>query len=154
MTRSVIEEKRPKNPAWVRQDSMSVLGYPNSGWYHPRTGLFVISAVEVAEADIGPEYHISISKRGLHGSARRCSASESAVVLKQFDLENALEDNHTSIIRNFWMPVAERLVGIECECKAEEAKIVEGDFEWRPLTQGMADRARKIEEDRDAPSID
>lgn len=51
-------------------------------------------------------------------------------------LEGAEEDNHVphGKVRNFWRPVAELLVGKECECKAEEPVIREdkGDFIWRP----------------------
>ena len=36
-------------------------------------------------------------------------------------------------VRNFWRSVATGLIGLECECKAEEPAIIEdkGDFVWR-----------------------
>lgn len=53
-----------------------------------------------------------------------------------FQLDNGWEeDNHVpyGIARNFWRPLAENLVGIECKCKEEEPAIVEdkGDYVWR-----------------------
>ena len=95
----------------------------------------MFSAVEVAKdadnIDRGPEYHISISKDG----RRRCTRSEAIQVLKQFNLDGAEEDNHVpyGIVRNFWRPVAENLVGLECACKKDEPAIVEdkGDYVWR-----------------------
>lgn len=104
------------------------------GWRHP-TGLFAISAVEVAVdkdgIDRGPEYHISISKNGA-----RCSSFEAKWVLSAFGLNGAEEDNHVphGIARNFWRPVAERLIGLECACKKEEIAVREdkGDYVWRP----------------------
>jgi hypothetical protein len=142
MIQSVIPPKRPINPAWQVRDVELQTEYPAAAYYHPHLRLFVISAVEVVERDIGPEYHISISKESGNGQPRRCSADEARLVLKQFDAEGALEDNHSPVTRNFWMPVAHHLVGLECDCKEHETAIREGDFEWRPLTQKNADRAR------------
>ena len=107
----------------------------DSFWYLPRN-LFAISAVEtMADEDKGPEYHISISKP-LPSGVKRCDSNEARWVLAQFGLEGAEEDNHVPYgkVRNFWRPVANGLVGLECECKAEEPAVVEdkGDFVWRP----------------------
>ncbi|OTP79436.1 hypothetical protein PAMC26577_00815 [Caballeronia sordidicola] len=102
----------------------------------------MISAVEVAAAeggiDKGPEYHISISKQSKHGPGR-CTTAEAVWVCGQFELLEAEEDNHVpnGVVRNFWRPVADRLVGIECACKGDEPAIVEdkGDFIWRGVTR-------------------
>lgn len=139
---SIIKPKRPtisgwdqgpKPPAWVS------LGYEAEIWRHAETKLCVISAVEVAKdddsIDRGPEYHISISKDG----RKRCSSYEARQVLKQFGMDGAEEDNHvpSGVVRNFWRPVAENLVGLECACKEEEPAIVEdkGDYVWRGVTK-------------------
>jgi hypothetical protein len=143
---SVIKPKRPNNPCWRSAPAITGTPYPAEGWKHDRLGLFVISAVEVSDAAIGPEYHISITRsRPQKGKSRasRCSAQEAQLVLKQFDAEAALEDNHGPLVRSFWLPVAEQFVGMECDCKAEETAIADGDFEWRPLTRENADRAGK-----------
>jgi hypothetical protein len=72
------------------------------------------------------------------GTSIRCDSNEAKWVLDQFGLEGAEEDNHVpfGIVRNFWRPVADKLVGIECQCKAEEPEIREdkGDFIWRPTS--------------------
>ncbi|WP_288944446.1 hypothetical protein [uncultured Marinobacter sp.] len=145
MLDSVLKPKAPNNNVWRAREVERISEYPAIGFYHLRLKLFVISAVEVAEKEIGPEYHLSISKySGPYSQPRRCSMAEAQMVLKQFDAEGAKEDNHTSLIRSFWMPVNESLVGIECECKDQEAIIREGDFEWRPLTKENAERAERL----------
>ena len=136
---SIIPPRRPKDgtrwlrlpdpPPWV------TLGYAGERWWHDNGRLCVISAVEVAKDDDGiergPEYHLSISVAG-HA---RCSSMTARAVLADFGLEDAEEDNHvpSGVVRNFWRPVADRLVGLECTCKADEPAIVEdrGDFIWR-----------------------
>lgn len=103
-------------------------------WTHDESGLFVITAVEVAHDPgkpfLGPEYHISISRAG-----QRCDAAEALWVLAQFDLTEAREDNHVpgGIVRNFWRPVADHLAGYECPCVRDEPAMREnrGDYVWR-----------------------
>jgi hypothetical protein len=114
------------------------MGGVGRGYFHAERSLSVISAVEVVddgEIDKGPEYHISVSRQTPAGP-QRCTSDAARFVLKQFGLDGAEEDNHVpyGVVRNFWRPVADRFVGLECECKAEEPAIVEdkGDFVWRP----------------------
>lgn len=139
-TRSITSVKRPAGPGWreLPCDKRATMGYPGRTFYHEKTGLAVISAVEVADdgkIDKGPEYHISISKQKL-SAPTRCNSNEAKWVLREFRMDGAEEDNHVAhgVVRNFWRPVADRFVGLECECKAEEPAIVEdkGDFVWRP----------------------
>ncbi len=139
---SIIQPKYPsKKKQWLKFKSIphwATLGYAGEGWIHKSTGLSVISAVEVAEdkdhIDIGPHYHISISKNG-----SRCSRAEAQFVLKAFDLQDAEEDNHVpnGIVRNFFMPVAEKYIGRTCPCKDEEPAMIEdkGDYVWRGVSQ-------------------
>ncbi|MFC4727104.1 hypothetical protein [Coralloluteibacterium thermophilus] len=118
-----------------RPPSFATLGYTARAFRHAQRGLLVISAVEVAKdadgVDRGPEYHLSVSRE----PGRRCSSADARQVLRDFDLDEAEEDNHVAnaIVRNFWRPVADRFVGMECGCKAEETAIVEdrGDYVWR-----------------------
>lgn len=137
---SIIQVLRPNGPGW-QEMSCDVkrysLGFPARAYIHS-SGLFVISAVEtMSDEDKGPEYHISISRHHAAGPLR-CSTSAAKWVLRQFGLDGAEEDNHVPYgkVRNFWRPVANPLVGLECECKAEEPAIVEdkGDFTWRPIS--------------------
>ena len=126
---SALKPKTPNNSVWTENGSMPSQ-YANQGYIHERLKLQVISAVEVPEGE--PEYHLSISKVGRSGP-KRCSKQEAELVVKQFNMEGALEDNHSPLIRYYWMPVAEINIGRECDCKEDEAAIVDGDFEWRPL---------------------
>lgn len=144
MINSIIKPKRPSSGGWELDRNwtppaqLAAMGYPVQAWWHEAYGLFVLSAVEVAtepgKVDLGPEYHISISKDGL-----RCSSADALWVLAQFDLLDALEDNHVpnGRVRNFWRPVADHLSGYECSCVAVEPAMVEdkGDFVWRGITQ-------------------
>src|SRR4029077_6653007 len=139
-TRSVISVLRPKGSGWRELPSAKhlTMGYPSRIFYHVETGLAVISAVEVAsdgKVDKGPKYHVSLSLER-DGKPFRCDSNQARWVLDQFGLEGSEEDNHVphGVVRNFWRPVANRFVGLECDCKAEEPAIVEdkGDFIWRP----------------------
>ena len=52
-----------------------------------------------------------------------------------FGMTDAEEDNHVpgGFVRNYWLSVAENLIGHECQCKTTEPAIKEdkGDFVWR-----------------------
>lgn len=126
-------KQRPAPPAWVS------MGFAAEAWLHPESNLCVISAVEVAKAeggiDKGPEYHVSISRNMPGGHPERCTSAEAIWTLAQFEMLDAEEDNHVpnGKVRNFWRPVAARLVGLECDCKDEEPAMREnkGDYVWR-----------------------
>ena len=144
MIESVIKPLRPKGAGkrwrpWPVPQIMLNEGYPVERWYFTEQMIQVFSAVEVANEpghfSKGPEYHISISK--VDGARiARVDSHTAQWVLKQFGLEGSEEDNHVpgGVLRNFWRPVAEPIVGLECPCKADEPAIVEdkGDFVWRP----------------------
>jgi hypothetical protein len=123
---------------WQRPPQLAELGYPVEAWEHPASGLFCLSAVEVAnepgKPELGPEYHLSVSLNG-----QRCSAADALFALAAFGLTDAKEDNHvpSGRVRNFWRPVADKLSGYECPCVADEPAIVEdkGDFVWRGITR-------------------
>lgn len=137
---SVIKPKIPKGDEWLFKgpaQTVNDLGYEAYYWIYPAQNIAVISALEVVsdpnDIDKGPEYHISISKAG-----GRCTRNEARFVCKAFGMLDSEEDNHVpgGFVRNFWMPVAENLIGKECYCKTEEPKMVEdkGDFVWRGIT--------------------
>lgn len=128
---SIIKPLCPKDKDWIELDtSMLSTTFPTRAFQYK--ALRIMSAVEVADKKIGFEYHISISKNGMI----RCDSNEANWVLQQFGLEGWEEDNHVpyGIVRNFWRPVAENLIGMECKCKADEPEIIEnkGDYIWRP----------------------
>jgi len=151
---SIIKPLRPKNQArnqWLESpgivEELARAGYPSGypieRWIHYGYDITVLSAVEVAKerdgSTNGPEYHISVSKAtypcGIYKPVR-LDTTEAKWVLAEFGVDGAEEDNHVphGVVRNFWRPVAEGLVGKECACKAEEVVIREmkGDFIWRP----------------------
>lgn len=138
---SIIKPLRPSLAwqQWPVGGQLQNMGYPVERWFHPRTFIQAFSAVEVAVdkdgSSNGPEYHISISKL-TRASVTRVTSAEAAWVLLEFGLIGAEEDNHVphGLVRNFWRPVADPLVGRECPCKADEPEIREdkGDFVWRP----------------------
>ncbi|GAB1836995.1 hypothetical protein U2261_19075 [Achromobacter xylosoxidans] len=144
MTLSIIQPKRPKGAGWTEVPRSAIparilaFGFPIAAWLHEASGLYVLSAVEVAvpepgEPALGPEYHLSVSLSG-----ERCSAADAAWVLDEFDLIDAKEDNHvpSGRVRNFWRPVADRWAGYECPCQENEPAMREdkGDFVWRGVT--------------------
>lgn len=137
---SIIKPLRPLYPGWhgpIAVPPRYTMGFAGQSWMSVKHSLFVISALEVAKdkdgIDRGPEFHISISKRSGPNVAR-CSVAEAAWVLHQFGLDGAEEDNHVpgGVVRNFWRPVADAMVGLECACKEAEQAVVEGDYVWRP----------------------
>lgn len=140
---SIIQPKRPiiqgwrRATWWICPPALAELGYPVEAWEHAGTGLFALSAVEVArepgKPDLGPEYHLSVSLNG-----QRCSSSDALWTLQSFGLTDAKEDNHVpgGRVRNFWRPVADNLSGYECPCVDDEPTIREdkGDYVWRGVT--------------------
>lgn len=140
-TVSLIQVRRPRFADW-RECPLDALRWrhtngPIRSFFHDKSSLAVLSAVEyVADGNAdGPEFHISISRQHRTLGTRRCSSTEARWVLKQFGLEEAVEDNHVpgGLVRNFWRPVADAMVGYECHCVAGEPAIVEdrGDYVWR-----------------------
>jgi hypothetical protein len=132
---SIIKPKTPAGSGWVdcgESPTESISGYEGRIWFFTEREIVAISSVEVVKnaGDKGPEYHLSISKNG-----HRCSRNEARFVLKCFGMTDAEEDNHVpgGFVRNYWLPVADPLIGKDCECKATETAIVEdgGEFIWR-----------------------
>ena len=139
-TRAIVAVLRPKRAGWdeERIDKRFSRGYPLRCFIHRASRLTVLSAVEVSDPAKGFEYHLSVSRQTARGPAR-CDSATAKWVLRQFALEGAEEDNHVphGVVRNFWRPVAHRLVGQPCDCKDVEPEIAEdkGDFVWRPVSQ-------------------
>lgn len=136
---SIIKPMRPVAAGWSGPVDMSAQHrWPTEAWFHVEHQLQVFSAVEVASDKEGlgpaePHYHISISRLVRDHAPERCSLTHAMWALEQFNLPEALEDNHVpgGVVRNFWRPVADRLVGRECSCIATEEAVVEGDYVWR-----------------------
>lgn len=138
---SIVSVLRPKGSGWIEIPAgpQYSLGNPCRAFMHKRSNIFVMSAVEAPERDRGPEYHLSISHPVSPGVVGRVDSNAAKWVLEQFGMDGAEEDNHVpgGKVRNFWRPVAAKLIGLECECKDEEPAIVEdkGDFVWRGITR-------------------
>jgi len=136
---SIITPLQPSGDGWVMTPPPKMLVAPNAVeiWKY-RERFAVISSVEMAEAE-GPDsplelhYHVSMS-----GPNRtRIDSNDARWVLSQFGMDGAEEDNHVphGFVRNFWRPVNENRVGIECACKEDKPALREnkGDFVWRPV---------------------
>lgn len=139
---AIVQCLRPKGWGWTEEEAhLPNSPFPARAFRHHH-GFFVISAVEVMDEipSKGPEYHLSMSRHSKAGAVRRCDSNDARWILEQFGLDGAEEDNHVPFgkVRNFWRPVADPLVGLECECKAAEPAIVEdkGDFIWRDAPHG------------------
>lgn len=140
----VIKPLSPRVPGWIKKPVPAEMqtGFPIEVYVNPAHGFVVMSAVEVAVdphgPELGPEYHLSISASSRTGGKKRIALSDAKAVLRQFGMEGAIEDNHVpnGFVRNYWRPVAESLVGIECSCKDIEPEIKQdkGDFIWRPVS--------------------
>lgn len=138
-TPSVIAVPRPRGGGWEElplPPPLPMFGYPTRLWFHKRSGIRVIAAVERTTDAVcdGPEYHLSIS-RLLGGRVSRVDRNDALWVLGIFGVDGAREDNHVphGLVRNFWRPVAGDWVGVKCKCEDDEPAIVEdkGDFVWR-----------------------
>lgn len=144
---SIIKPKIPKGSGWIKGGPLPNFvsnGYAAQTWKFRERVLYVISAFEAVATEpgaepLGPEYHLSISRNGSNGTPERCTSQDAKWVLRQFDLEDAEEDNHVPYgkVRNFWRPVADRLSGYQCPCKDKEPAMVEdkGDYVWRSVTK-------------------
>lgn len=135
----IIAVPRPRGGGWEEgppPPPLSMMGSPTRAFFHKRSGIMVIAAVERAADAVcdGPEYHLSIS-RSLGGRPSRVDRNDALWVLGVFGMDGATEDNHVpfGMVRNFWRPVAGDWVGVKCKCEDDEAAIVEnkGDFMWR-----------------------
>lgn len=148
--RSIVRPVEPVDadgdplPGWTRL-GMLPMEFDVAVWDH-EFGVRVLTAVEVVEEAehreaSGPHYHVSMTRWNTRTGAGpyRIDSVDAAYVLREFfgGLEGWEEDNHVpgGQARNFWRPVADPRVGIECFCKKHEPKIVEdgGDYVWRPL---------------------
>lgn len=142
---SAVQPKAPIGHQWrrdlrreelIRRTGDPLLAMqPFTAWEHLQ-GFVVISSVEhptpgQGEMDLGPEYHLSMTKEG-----RRVSSSDARAIRGMFGLLDATEDNHVpfGLARHFWRPVADRFSGHVCPCQDSEPAIREdkGDFIWRP----------------------
>lgn len=137
---NVLKPKRPKGAGWEflwPYPESQNFGYGGEVWFYPEQRLLVISCVEVTndldDVALGPQYHISASKQ----PHQRCTRNEARFVQKAFGMLDADEDNHVpnGIVRNFWMPVADKYKGHVCPCKDTETAFKEnkGDYVWRGI---------------------
>jgi hypothetical protein len=143
-TTSIIGVLRPKGGGWHEipiqaGNPLLAMGHPVRGYFHPRSMIQVMSAVELASDAVcdGPEYHLSIIRSTPTGPAR-VDSNDARWVLDCFKFDGAREDNHVphGRVRNFWRPVTGDWVGVRCHCEDEEPTIREdkGDFIWRGIT--------------------
>jgi hypothetical protein len=129
-----VNERRPRSHRWDQAPVLPALAEDPrmlkiSGWRRGR--LYVVSALELAEAPDGsketiPQWHLSVSRSGV-----RCNLDEVQATLRDFDMVTAEQDNHhPGVARHYWLPVdpARR---VDCECKEGERLVVDPDgYPW------------------------
>lgn len=147
MTTKILHALKPKNLSewdrWPVRSNLAREAYDVGRWYHRRTSIQVVSAIEVVREEgreQRPEYHISISHADMRtGVVSRVNSNDARAILAMFDVSGWLEDNHapSGKARNFWRPIAEPAVGVPCVCVDDEPAIVEdkGDYIWRGVTK-------------------
>ena len=123
-----ILEKRPTGAGWSWFEPPIYRGANASGWLRGNFRILSqIDNIELPKGGIGPQWIVSISRRG----RRRPTVKECRRLLRHFGMGSAEEDNHEKgIARKFWLPVdpAER---VDCECKVDEEQVVEADgYTW------------------------
>jgi hypothetical protein len=133
----ILSERLPRRGNWTRIHASPGQLPPAlsiSAW---QCGpVCVISALEDAEYPdgdgTGPQWHISITRRG-----ERPTADDVTRALRAFGLVDAEEDNHhPGNARHFWLPV-DPSHRVDCECKETEATIVEPDgYTWTNPHEG------------------
>lgn len=141
MPSDLYAPKRPWRSAWARVEDVAIhapdgrtLKLTNR-WLNARAGLLVVSSVDHAEfrGVKRPQYHVSISvvqdaAPGAFGF-RRPNDLEVAMVLRDFGMVGAEEDNHEpGRARHFWrLCQASPDEAMGCECKETEEVVVEAD---------------------------
>lgn len=131
-------ERWPSDPLmWRRRTSPPLSPAPIRASAWQLGPVVVLSALELVKAPDGqgdeiPQWHISIADVG-----KRPSPKHVRRALRAFGMVGAEEDNHhPGNARHFWMPVdpARR---VACECKEDEAVVVEPDgYRWTNPHEG------------------
>lgn len=103
---------------------------------YQKGALCVLSSAVVAKYHevTGPQNHVSVSIYGGHTpTKRRATDEEISLVRREFDMDDAEEDNHSpGVARHLFLPLhlPRGTVGI-CECKDDEEQVVEADgYRW------------------------
>jgi hypothetical protein len=97
----------------------------------------VISTLDMATLPdgsgiIGPQWHISIARRG-----KRPHATDVRRTLRAFRMVGAEEDNHhPGNARHFWV-VCDPAKRVDCECKEDEVLVTDADgYRWTNPAEG------------------
>lgn len=131
-----LTEKLPALPGWTEVDGAERMLRPGcwavSAWQNGST--CVVSALEIAEypdgKGVGPQWHVSVSRAGPVKNGRP-HTHDMRRARRAFGMQRAEEDNHhPGIANHLWLPVdpAHR---VDCQCKEDEAIVVEADgYTW------------------------
>lgn len=125
------QEKRPRGNEWTEIETPAPAIAPCTGTVSASTWVYakvrVISTLVMAElpdgsGELGLQWHISIARR-----AKRPHETDVRRALRAFGMVGAEEDNHhPGNARHFWLPL-DPSRRVDCECKAEEATVIEPD---------------------------
>ncbi len=133
-----MSEPRPKEPRgtdWVKLDEPTFDGIRMVRW---RSGPILASSSVVMAAlpggagEVGPQWLLSISACG-----KRPKPHHVRRALRAFGMTAAERDNHHPGVAQHYFLVVDPAHRVDCECKAEEATIVEADgYAWTNPTDG------------------
>lgn len=136
---SSLRERTPTANGWLR------VALVENGSVYESGPIGVISTLDQAElpdrSGIGPQWHISIVRRG-----RRPHATDVRRALRAFRMVGSEEDNHhPGNARHFWRPLdpARR---VDCECKEDEVLVTDADgYHWTNPQDGEPCRGCEFE---------
>lgn len=104
----------------------------------------VISDLTMADlpdgSGVGPQWHVSVAGRTKGGAAKRPKPHVVRSALRAFRMTEAEEDNHhPGNARHFWLPMDPQH-RVDCECKTDEAVIVDADgYAWTNPHEGAGE---------------
>ncbi len=142
----IVKPLRPSGAGWVQWPWIAPPGYEDlrpyaiERWYNRGHEVQVMSSIEnvqpEANVEARHEYHLSVS--GVKFGANRIyrvSDSRARWAMREFRFDEFFEDNHVpgGLVRNYWRPVADPLVGQVCVCVEREPTMreMQGDYIWR-----------------------
>jgi hypothetical protein len=136
----VVIAARPKTPRpesdWTRGVDVHVPGEVCCSYGNGTLGVLSAYGDMEYRGLVVPHFHVSVSAPG---QDRRPTDDETELVRRDFDMEDAEEDNHhPGRIRNLFRPIhlPKGTVGI-CDCKENEEIVTEADgFQWSRAVDG------------------
>jgi len=128
----LIQPKQPRpGSAWKFLRRVDLPGEPSNQYFNGTLGVLSGGTDMEYRGIIVPTFHVSAS---VPDQDRRATDAEMDIVRRDFDMEDAEEDNHSpGVARHLFRPahLPKGTVGI-CGCKEDEEEVVEPDgYKWQ-----------------------